>query len=166
DKPRFRARGPKSPSGARNHREPTRGQQNASPIVIRLAAVSISRSDGPLCGEDGSMLDSGATERLPPERNPAPAKAGQYSRFVLVLFLERGNPRVRSKENGCARDGVLRCLYVEGAGHDVQRAALGFFVASGNVIADQSLRQQDHAGEDALQNNIRGSTRTESNHTQ
>src|SRR5439155_629805 len=121
DKPRFRARGPKSPSGARNHREPTRGQQNASPIVIRLAAVSISRSDGPLCGEDGSMLDSGATERLPPERNPAPAKAGQYSRFVLVLFLEQGNPRVRSKENGCARDGVLRCLYVEGAGHDVQR---------------------------------------------
>src|SRR6266849_6824414 len=62
DKPRFRARRPKNRSTAANHRQPARGQQNARPTIIRLAAVSMTRSDGPLGAEDGSMLDSGATE--------------------------------------------------------------------------------------------------------
>src|SRR6266478_2094990 len=64
DKPRFRARRPKNRSIAGNHCEPPRGQQNASPTVIRQAAVSMIRSDGPLCAEGGGMLDSGATEPL------------------------------------------------------------------------------------------------------
>ena len=40
--------------------------------------------------------------------------------------------------------------------HHIEWTSLGFFITSGNVIANGSQRQQDHSREDALQSDDRG----------
>src|SRR5690242_20742931 len=97
----------------------------------------MSSSDGPICAAAGIMVDFGlGTGWFPPVRNPRRAHAGQTGRFALMLVLRLGKRRVRFEQYASARDGVLRQVHVEFSYDDVQGAAHGFFVASGDVVAD------------------------------